>query len=92
MSDGKTFKEAYAALQKHAHTLRSQQEPDIDNLTMIVSESVSAYKVGKERIDAVEKTLEQAPGNAQIEGGAAKSQRPMSMNSGSADEGDDIPF
>src|SRR5450755_608694 len=70
MSDGKTFKEAYATLQKHAQTLRSQQEPDIDNLTTIVSESVEAYKVCKERIDAVEKALEQALGNAQIEGGS----------------------
>ena len=42
MSDRKTFKEAYAILQKHAQTLRSQQEPDIDNLTTIVSESVAA--------------------------------------------------
>ena len=46
-------------MQKHAQTLRSQEEPDIDNLTTIVSESVEAYKVCKERIDAVEKALEQ---------------------------------
>ena len=93
MSDGKTFKEAYATLQKHAQTLRSQQEPDIDNLTTIVSESVSAYKVCKERIDAVEKALEQALGNAQIEGsGVAKGQRPPSTTSRPSDEGDDIPF
>ena len=69
MSEMKTFKEAYAILQKHAQTLRSQQEPDIDNLTTIVSESLAAHKVCKERIDAVEKALEQALGNAQIEGG-----------------------
>ncbi len=72
MNDGKTFREAYATLQKHAQALRSQQEPDIDNLTTIVSESVQAYKVCKERIDAVEKALEQALGNAQIEGGAGE--------------------
>jgi len=59
MSEKKTFKEAYAVLQKHAQTLRSQQEPDIDNLTTIVSESLAAHKVCKERIDAVEKALEQ---------------------------------
>jgi exonuclease VII large subunit len=69
MSNGKTFKEAYGTLQRHAQTLRSQQEPDIDNLTTIVTESVEAYKVCKERIDAVEKALEQALGNAQIEAG-----------------------
>ena len=55
MSEEKTFRDAYATLQKHAQTLRSQQEPDIDNLTTIVSESVEAYKVCKQRIDAVEK-------------------------------------
>ena len=68
MSEMKTFKEAYAVLQKHAQTLRTQQEPDIDNLTTIVSESLAAHKVCKERIDAVEKALEQSLGNAPIEG------------------------
>jgi len=67
MSEMKTFKEAYAVLQKHAQTLRSQQEPDIDNLTTIVSESLAAHKVCKERIDAVEKALEQSLSTAQIE-------------------------
>ena len=93
MSDGKTFKEAYATLQRHAQTLRSQQEPDIDNLTTIVTESVEAYKVCKERIDAVEKALEQALGNAQIEGGTeepAQSASPASRRA--ADKNDDIPF
>jgi hypothetical protein len=53
MSEMKTFREAYAVLQKHAQTLRSQQEPDIDNLTTIVSESLAAHKVCKERTKAV---------------------------------------
>ena len=56
----KTFKEAYGVLQHHAQTLRDQQEPNIDDLLSIVTESVSAYKVCKERIDAVEKALEKA--------------------------------
>jgi exodeoxyribonuclease VII small subunit len=56
----KTFKEAYGVLQQHADTLREQQEPNIDNLLKIVTESVDAYKVCKERIDAVEKALEKA--------------------------------
>ena len=68
MSEMKTFKEAYAVLQKHAQTLRTQQEPDIDNLTTIVSESLAAHKVCKERNDAVENALEPSLGNAQIEG------------------------
>ena len=67
MNEEKTFRDAYATLQKHAQTLRTQQEPDIDNLTTIVTESVEAYKICKQRIDAVEKALEQALGNAQIE-------------------------
>jgi exodeoxyribonuclease VII small subunit len=94
MSDAKTFKEAYATLQKHAQTLRSQQEPDIDNLTTIVSESVAAYKVCKERIDAVEKALEQALGNAQIEGATGDTVQAESPRSSrrAADKNDDIPF
>ena len=94
MSNGKTFKEAYVTLQRHAQTLRSQQEPDIDNLTTIVTESVEAYKVCKERIDAVEKALEQALGNAQIEGGPEETAQPASPASSrrGADKNGDIPF
>ncbi len=55
-----TFKQAYALLQKHAETLRAQQEPNIDDLLTIVKESVQAYNVCKERIDAVEAAMEQA--------------------------------
>lgn len=55
-----TFKEAYAVLQGHAETLRNQTEPNIDDLLSIVEESVNAYRVCKERIDAVEKALERA--------------------------------
>ncbi len=93
MSEMKTFKEAYAVLQKHAQTLRTQQEPDIDNLTTIVSESLAAHKVCKERIDAVEKALEQSLGNAQIEGGGAGSdQRPGSPAGDPPDSENDVPF
>lgn len=55
-----TFKEAYGVLQGHAETLRNQTEPNIDDLLSIVEESVIAYRVCKERIDAVEKALEKA--------------------------------
>lgn len=40
--------------------LREQTEPNIDDLLSIVTESVAAYKVCKERIDAVEKALQAA--------------------------------
>lgn len=56
----KTFKEAYGLLQKHAATLRNQQEPNIDDLLQVVTESVDAHKVCQERIDAVEKALMEA--------------------------------
>ena len=55
-----TFKEAYGVLQQHAQTLREQQEPNIDDLLTIVTESVGAYKTCQERIDAVEKALQAA--------------------------------
>lgn len=55
-----TFREAYGVLQSHAETLRNQTEPNIDDLLPMVEESVAAYRVCKERIDAVEKALEKA--------------------------------
>lgn len=56
----RTFREAYGVLQEHAETLREQTEPNIDDLLSIVTESVAAYKICKERIDAVEKALQAA--------------------------------
>lgn len=58
--EAQTFREAYGVLQEHAETLREQTEPNIDDLLSIVTESVAAYKVCKERIDAVEKALQAA--------------------------------
>ena len=55
-----TFRQAYGVLQKHATTLRDQKDPNIDDLLSIVTESVVAYKVCQERIEAVEKALEKA--------------------------------
>jgi exodeoxyribonuclease VII small subunit len=51
---------AYGVLNRHAQTLRDQQDPSIDDLLGIVTESVEAYEVCKQRIDAVEAALEQA--------------------------------
>jgi exodeoxyribonuclease VII small subunit len=58
--EAQTFREAYGVLQHHAENLREQAEPNIDSLLSIVTESVAAYKVCKERIDAVEKALQAA--------------------------------
>ena len=55
-----SFKEAYGVLQRHAQTLREQREPSIDDLLTIVTESVQAYKVCQQRIEAVEKALGKA--------------------------------
>ncbi len=94
MTEMKTFKDAYAVLQRHAQTLRSQQEPDIDNLTTIVSESLAAHKLCKERIDAVEKALEESLGAAQVENdSSAQAQRSSLPGTGGAADGDDdVPF
>ena len=55
-----SFREAYGVLQRHAQTLRNQDEPNIDDLLTIVTESVNAYKVCKQRSDAVEAALKTA--------------------------------
>jgi exodeoxyribonuclease VII small subunit len=71
MSD-RSFKDAYGVLQRHAETLRNQREPNIDELLGIVNESIEAYKVCRTRIEAVEKALEQALGEAGLGGDTAE--------------------
>ena len=61
------FKDAYQILQQHANTLRQQQEPNIDDLLTIVSESVEAFNVCKARIEAVEQAMEQALSGAHLD-------------------------
>ena len=55
-----TFKAAYGVLQQHAATLQGQENPDVDDLLVIVSESVAAYQVCRTRIEAVEKALKES--------------------------------
>ncbi|MFN7040865.1 MAG: exodeoxyribonuclease VII small subunit [Acidovorax temperans] len=62
-----SFREAYGVLQRHAQTLRNQDEPNIDDLLTIVTESVNAYKVCKQRIDAVEAALKTALDGAGVD-------------------------
>ena len=71
---GRSFKEAYGVLQQHAQTLREQDEPNIDDLLMIVTESVQAYQVCKARIDAVEAALK-----ATLEGVGAGAAPPLAQ-------------
>lgn len=60
MTEPTTFREAYEVLQRHAQELRNADEPNIDDLLSVVTESVAAYKVCKQRIDAVELALKEA--------------------------------
>ncbi|SOE06296.1 Exodeoxyribonuclease VII small subunit [Variovorax sp. YR752] len=83
----RTFKDAYGVLQKHAETLRDQDEPNIDDLLTIVTESVDAYKVCKERIDAVEAALKAALDGAGVGAtmqGSAAADRPAEVNTARA--------
>jgi exodeoxyribonuclease VII small subunit len=88
----KTFKEAYGVLQVHAQTLREQNEPNIDDLLSIVTESVDAYKICKERIDAVEKALEKALSDTGVPAkDAARASRSATPAPMDMDESGDIP-
>jgi len=50
---GRSFKQAYGVLQRHAETPRNQSEPNIGDLLMIVTEPVSACKTCRSRIEAM---------------------------------------
>lgn len=98
------FKEAYSVLSRHAQALRNQQEPNIDDLLSIVTESVDAYKVCKQRIDAVEAALERTLSDPEVAASVAPEQptRPSAAYdstqstppapSGFDDMDDDTPF
>jgi exodeoxyribonuclease VII small subunit len=91
----KTFREAYGVLQQHAETLREQTEPNIDDLLTIVTESVEAYKVCKERIDAVELALKDALTGTGIESApqlAKAVPKTPQAEAGPVEADDDIPF
>ena len=47
-----------------------QDEPNIDDLLTIVTESVAAYQVCKKRIDAVDAALKAALESADVDGSA----------------------
>lgn len=68
MDKNTSFKEAFTTLQRNASTLRTQQEPNIDELLPMVQQSIAAYNVCKERINAVELALQEALGEAPADG------------------------
>jgi exodeoxyribonuclease VII small subunit len=103
LAKGETFRQAYGVLQAHAETLRNQDEPNIDNLLTIVTESVAAFKVCQARIEAVEQALEKALGEAaglvkeprsapKAAQPAASRAKPAEPPSPFDDDGQDIPF
>lgn len=91
-----TFRQAYGVLQQHAQTLRDQVEPNIDDLLTIVTESVAAYKVCKDRIEAVEKALEKALGDTvalpREPARGSKAARQATALDEDDDDSGDIPF
>ena len=88
-----SFKEAYCVLEQHAQTLRNQQEPNIDDLLTIVTESVAAYKICQLRIEAVEKALEKALSDTSAAPKeAARSAKSQLSPSASKLDPDEIPF
>lgn len=87
-----TFKEAYGVLQQHAQTLREQDEPNIDDLLTIVTESVGAYKICQERIEAVEKALEKALSDTGTVPKEAVRGVKTPTATDSTDDSDEIPF
>lgn len=60
MTQPTTFKDAYHTLKTNAKNLEQADELDIDNLVTTIEESIAAYKVCQERIQAVEQALAQA--------------------------------
>lgn len=53
-----SFKQAFEILKQNAAQLEQQQEPDIDQLMEIVNESMQAYTICKQRIEAVQQALD----------------------------------
>jgi exodeoxyribonuclease VII small subunit len=87
-----TFKEAYGVLQQHAQSLRDQEEPNIDDLLTIVTESIGAYKICQERIEAVEKALEKALSDTGTVTKEAVRGGKTPTATDSEDDSDEIPF
>jgi exodeoxyribonuclease VII small subunit len=54
-----TFKTHYDNLRTIAEKMRSQQEPDIDQLIPMVDSAIGSYKVCKERLENVKKLLDE---------------------------------
>jgi exodeoxyribonuclease VII small subunit len=60
-----SFKQHYQNLRTIAETMRTQQEPDIDQLIPQVDSALKSYGICKERLDAVKKLLDERFGQEQ---------------------------
>lgn len=58
-AETETFKANYDNLRAIAEKMRSQQEPDIDQLIPQVDSALASYKVCKDRLDTVKKMLDE---------------------------------
>lgn len=58
-SETETFKANYDNLRAIAEKMRSQLEPDIDQLIPQVDSALASYKVCKDRLDTVKKMLDE---------------------------------
>ena len=58
-AETETFKKNYDNLRSIAEQMRSQQEPDIDQLIPQVDSALASYKVCKDRLDTVKKLLDE---------------------------------
>lgn len=86
--NAKSFNSNYKILKDTADWLSSQKEPDIDQLVPRVEVAMQAYRICKERLDAVEQTLGQYLGES---GDPVSDGRPASAGS-NGDDDDDIAF
>lgn len=58
--DTTSYQQAYQTLKDNAERLESYQEVDIDTLVNLVNDSIHAYKICQNRINAVEAALQEA--------------------------------
>src|SRR4051794_1755778 len=57
--DSKSFNKNYTVLKETADWLSRQDEPDIDQLVPRVEKAMRAYRICKDRLEAVQETLGQ---------------------------------
>lgn len=60
MTTPTAYQAAYNTLKSNAQLLETSQNLDIDQLTDIIAQSIDAYKICQERINAVEQALKQS--------------------------------